>query len=150
MEKFKPISTSVITNKGLTKHVYEFKCSHTTLIYDSYHCYNRNSKTDVWPDQWSDPKNFKEWCIENNLQKEYEIGDYDEDGWNCDSESYHHEYEKYCDTFNPCMVKTNDGRTCGYGESGYRLSHNHPITESIKEKAKKIFIKRLTVKGVKL
>lgn len=86
----KYVDVDVITNEGLTKHVYSFECLGTTLYYASYHQYNRSKKSDPWPDEWPEPKSFIEWVKENNIPED-DLLDYDEYGRDNEDE-YHSEY----------------------------------------------------------
>jgi hypothetical protein len=132
-----------ITNNGLTKHVYHFELCGTDLYYNGYSQYNRNDKSEPWPDKWPDPLPYQKWLKENNLS---ELAEYDEDGWDYETEQYDYRYEKYRNTFNPCMVHTTDGRTCGYSEYSRDLPKRKPIDDKIKQRALKNFTKVLRVK----
>lgn len=128
-------SVEVISNRGLTKKVYSFKAEGTLLIYSMFMEYNRNSKDEIWPDEWTKALNYEDWCIENNQEEEL------------DGEVYDSDYQSYCDSLNPVCHHTKDNRICASGQCGYGLSKEKPLTDKIRKKAKINFIKNLTVEG---
>jgi hypothetical protein len=132
-----------ITNKGLTKHVYHFELIGNDLYYNGYSQYNRNDKSEPWPDKWPDPLSYWEWLKEFNQP---DFGDYDDDGWDYQTEQFDYRYKKYCDTFNPCMVETKDGRICGGAEYSSNIEKRKPIDDKIKQRALRNFTKALRVK----
>lgn len=132
-----------ISPDGLHKDVYEFKCEGLVLAYDMYHVYNRSTPEEAWPDCWPDPLSFEKWCESIGLNPDEYDGPNNEDSW---SETGAH-YSRYCDSMNPVMRRTTDGRVCASGAAGHRLSEHYPLPEGVADEAKAEFIRLLTVKG---
>lgn len=136
-----------ISDDGLHKDVYEFQATGTLLEYAFYHAYNRSSVEEPWPDEWPEAKSWKEWCKSEGMDADDILDRY----WNeeemeiCSPEF--RRYEKYCESLNPCMVKTKDGRVCGFGQCGHNLSKSHPLPQGAKNEALHAFVKVAEVIG---
>ena len=130
------VDIPVISNNGLTKEIYSFRCEGTRLNYAFYWKYERETTNDVWPDEWEKPSSLRKWLDLNNLDWEpaYEGDEPDT-------------YQKYRDNLNPCMNKTSDGRVMGGGQAGYSLKRDHPIPSNVPALARARLFELLTVDG---